>query len=174
VPTQQSASSGESPKAILLIALFKLIKGVLLIAVGIGAVRLLHRDVAEVVTRWVEILRVDPDNRLIHGLLTRIFSVSPNQLRALSVGTFLYAALLLTEGTGLLLRKRWAEYFTIITTAGLIPLEVYEILKHPTVAKTGVMVVNIAIVVYLIARVRKSTKSMRTNEGVGRREGRSR
>src|SRR5690242_7572790 len=54
----------------------------------------------------------------------------PNQLRALSVGTFIYAGLLATEGTGLLLRKRWAEYFTIITTAGFIPLGVYELSRH--------------------------------------------
>ena len=108
---------------LLLIALFKLIKGILLLAVGIGVLKLLHRDIAQTVAHWVDILRVDPDNRLIHRLLTRILSVTPAQLRAASAGTFVYAGLLLTEGLGLLFRKRWAEYFTIITTAGLIPIE---------------------------------------------------
>jgi uncharacterized membrane protein (DUF2068 family) len=77
------------------------------------------------------------------------------------VGTFVYAALLLTEGTGLLLRKRWAEYFTIITTAGLIPLEVYEISRHLTAAKVVVLLINVAIVLYLVARVRRSGRSSR-------------
>ena len=108
---------------LLLIALFKLIKGILLLAVGIGVLKLLHRDIAQIVAHWVDILRVDPDNRLIHRLLTRVLSVTPSQLRAASAGTFVYAGLLLTEGLGLLFRKRWAEYFTIITTAGLIPIE---------------------------------------------------
>ena len=145
----------ESTKTLLLIALFKLFKGLLLLAVGIGAIKLLHRDVAETVGHWVNLLRVDPDNRLVHAFLARVLRVSPNQLKALSAGTFVYASLLLTEGTGLLLRKRWAEYFTIITTAGLIPLEVYEIAKHLSPVKIGVLIVNIAIVVYLVLRVRR-------------------
>jgi uncharacterized membrane protein (DUF2068 family) len=137
------------------IALFKLIKGLLLVAVGIGALKLLHRDLADTLTHWVDILRVDPDNRFIHAALTRVLSVSPKQLKVTSVGTFVYAALLLTEGTGLLLRKRWAEYFTIITTGGLLPLEVYELSKHISAAKIVVLAVNLAIVVYLVVRVRR-------------------
>ncbi len=155
MPTETKPSTGaqESPAALLAIALFKLTKGVLLIIVGIGALKLLHRDVAEAVFHWIDVLRVDPDNRLIHSLLARVVSVTPKQLEAASVGTFIYAALLLTEGTGLLLRKRWAEYFTIISTAGLIPLEVYEIHRHLTAVKILVLLVNLAIVIYLIARV---------------------
>ena len=145
----------ESTKTLLFIALFKLFKGLLLVAVGIGALELLHRDVAETVGHWVNLLRVDPDNRLIHAFLARVLGVSPDQLKALSAGTFVYASLLLTEGTGLLLRKRWAEYFTIITTGGLIPLEVYETIKHLTPVKIGILIVNIAIVVYLVMRVRR-------------------
>jgi uncharacterized membrane protein (DUF2068 family) len=70
------------------------------------------------------------------------------------VGTFLYAGLFATEGIGLLLRKRWAEYFTIVTTSGLIPLEIYEIALHFTVTKLVVVFVNALIVWYLAARVR--------------------
>jgi uncharacterized membrane protein (DUF2068 family) len=139
---------------LLLIALFKLVKGLLLLAVGIGAVKLLHRDIAETLSDWVDFLRVDPDNRYIHGILARLLNLSPGQLKAASVGTFIYAGLLLTEGVGLLLRKRWAEYFTIITTAGLIPLELYELAKHVTAAKIAILIINIAIVVYLVVRVR--------------------
>jgi uncharacterized membrane protein (DUF2068 family) len=148
-------SAGERSTTLLLIALFKLTKGVLLLIVGIGALNLLHRDVASAIARWVDILRVDPDNRYIHRLLVHVLAVTPAQLKATSAGTFIYAGLLLTEGIGLLLRKRWAEYFTIITTAGLIPLEVYESIHRLTVAKIAILAINVAIVIYLIARVRK-------------------
>jgi uncharacterized membrane protein (DUF2068 family) len=141
----------------MLIALFKLLKGLLLVAVGFGALRLLHHDLADTVMRWVNILRVDPDNRYIHAALTRVLSVSPKQLKEASAGTFVYAALLLTEGTGLLLRRRWAEYFTIITTGGLIPLEIYEMSKHVTATKAVVLAVNVAIVIYLVLRVRRKS-----------------
>jgi uncharacterized membrane protein (DUF2068 family) len=148
------AQSRPKSKTLFLIALFKLTKGVLLLIVAIGAHKLLHRDVADTVAHWVDILRVDPDNRYVNALLTKALSVTPAQLKAASAGTFIYSALLLTEGIGLLLRKRWAEYFTIITTAGLIPLEVYEIVHHLTTAKIVILAVNVAIVIYLIARVR--------------------
>jgi uncharacterized membrane protein (DUF2068 family) len=145
----------KSPITLLLIALFKLVKGLLLLAVGVGAVKLLHRDIADTLSQWVDFLRVDPDNRYIHGILTHVLNLTPGQLKAASVGTFIYAGLLLTEGIGLLFRKRWAEYFTIITTAGLIPLELYELAKHVTVAKIAILIINIAIVVYLVVRVRR-------------------
>ncbi|MBV8897367.1 MAG: DUF2127 domain-containing protein [Acidobacteriaceae bacterium] len=150
------AKHGESTTTLLLIALFKLVKGILLIAVGIGALKLLHRDISETVSHWIDILRVDPDNRFVHGLVARLLRINQNQLKALSAGTFIYAGLLLTEGTGLLLRKRWAEYFTIITTAGLIPLEIYEITEQVTAAKIIVLLINIAIVLYLLVRVRRA------------------
>ncbi len=141
-----------------LIGLFKLLKALLLIAAGIGAIKLLHKDLASTAMHWVQVLRVDPDNRYIHGILLRIFRITPKQLKELSVGTFIYAGLFLTEGVGLLLRKHWAEYFTIITTGAFIPLEIYEVVRHFTVTKLGVTLVNVLIVWYLVARVRSRSK----------------
>jgi uncharacterized membrane protein (DUF2068 family) len=154
---RKEAAPRKSATTLVLIALFKLVKGLLLLAVGVGAVKLLHRDIAQTISDWVDFLRVDPDNRFIHGILTRLLRLSPAQLKAASVGTFIYAGLLLTEGIGLLLRKRWAEYFTIVTTAGLIPLELYELAKHITAAKVAILAINIAIVAYLVVRVRRNS-----------------
>jgi uncharacterized membrane protein (DUF2068 family) len=139
----------------LAIAIFKLFKGVALTVVGIGALSLLHHDVGEVVSHWVDVFRVDPGNRFIHRLLVSALSVTPQQLEAASVGTFFYSGLLLTEGIGLLLRKTWAEYFTIISTAGLLPLEVYEINRHLTATRVVVLLINVAIVIYLVKQVRR-------------------
>ena len=149
----------ESATVLVLIALFKLVKALALIAVGIGALKYLHKDLAASVLHWVNVLRVDPDNRFIQPILAKVFSVTPRQLRELSAGTFFYAALLLIEGVGLLLRKHWAEYFTIITTGALLPLELYELAKHVTMVKTIVLVINAAIVWYLVVRVRSRRRS---------------
>ena len=151
---QSKEARHESAKGLILIGVFKLFKALLLVAVGIGALTFLHKDVAETVSHWINILRVDPDNRFIHGLLAKLFAITPKQLKELSVGTFFYAALLGTEGVGLLMRQHWAEYFTVISTAALIPLEIYEIAEHFTVAKVGVLAINGAIVWYLVARLR--------------------
>ena len=144
--------------ALFLIGLFKLFKALLLVAVGIGAIKLLHKDLASTAMHWVQVLRVDSDNRYIHGFLARIFRITPKQLKELSVGTFIYAALFATEGTGLLLRRHWAEYFTIISTGALIPLEIYELVRHFTVVKLAVLVINALIVWYLVVRVRSRSK----------------
>jgi uncharacterized membrane protein (DUF2068 family) len=157
--TSKKQSSNEPFSFVLfLIGLFKLFKALLLIAVGIGAIHLLHKDLSGAVLHWVQVLRVDPDNRYVHGILVKIFRVTPKQLKELSVGTFIYAGLFLTEGMGLLLRKHWAEYFTIITTGLFIPLEIYELARHFTAVKLAVTVVNVLIVWYLVVRVRARSK----------------
>jgi uncharacterized membrane protein (DUF2068 family) len=80
------------------------------------------------------------------------------KLRELSVGTFFYSALLLTEGTGLLLRKRWAEYFTIIATSSFIPLEVYELARRVSAAKVILLLLNVVVVVYLVINLRRDRR----------------
>lgn len=140
---------------LLLIGLFKLVKGVALLILGFSLLRLLHRDVAATTLHWIEVLRVDPDNRFIHRALARVFRVTPKQLRELSVGTFFYAGIFLTEATGLLTRKHWAEYMTLISTGLFIPLEIYEILRHFTWMKVAVTIINVLIVVYLAAHIKR-------------------
>ena len=61
----------------------------------------------------------------------------------------------LVEGTGLWLDKLWAEYLTVIATALLLPLELYELVRKPTALKAGGIAVNVAIVVYLILVLRR-------------------
>ena len=144
-------------KGLWLIGGFKLVKGLLLVVVGIGALRLVHKDVADVVAGWLEQVHVDPEGRYADRLLTRLLSVDDRKLRAISAGTFGYAALLLTEGVGLLLRKRWAEYFTVIVTSSFIPLELYELWRHVTPTRLTVIAINIAIVWYLIVLLRRGS-----------------
>jgi uncharacterized membrane protein (DUF2068 family) len=142
-------------RGLLLIAAFKLLKGLALLALGIGALKLLHKDVAAEIAQWIDALRVDPHNHYIQLLLEKLGMVDDRKLKALSIGTFFYSALFLTEGTGLALRKRWAEYMTIISTASLLPVEIYEIAKGASVPKIVALLVNIAIVVYLVIELRR-------------------
>jgi uncharacterized membrane protein (DUF2068 family) len=145
------------PRTLWVIGCFKLAKGLMLVAVGVGALHMLHKDVADVVAGWFEHVHVDPDNRYADRVLTRLLSVDDRKLKAISLGTFGYAALLLTEGIGLLLRQRWAEYFTVIVTGSFIPLEVYELSRHVTLPRLIVIAVNVAIVWYLVVLLRRGS-----------------
>jgi uncharacterized membrane protein (DUF2068 family) len=151
--------SGESnSRGLLVIAIFKLFKALTLLAVGIGALKLMHRDVAAQVELWAELFRIDPHNHYIHWVLEKLPVLDARRLKELSVGTFFYSALYLTEGIGLALRKRWAEYFTIVSTSLFIPLEIYELAKRVNLAKGIVLLVNAGIVVYLVMELRRNTK----------------
>jgi len=154
-PRRAAPAPRQGRGIILLIAAFKLAKAILLVAAGLGVIRLLHHDVADTATHWVHALRVDPNNRFIHGLLERLLGVSHRRLQEIGVGTFFYAAVFLTEGTGLALGKRWAEYFTMIVTGSFLPFEVYELSRRVTAARCMVVAINLAVLLYLIARVRK-------------------
>jgi uncharacterized membrane protein (DUF2068 family) len=139
-----------------LIGLLKLSKGILLFASGVGFLKLLHKDVGDFVLQWINILHFDPDNRHIQSFLVKASILNERQLKELSIGSFFYAGLLITEGTGLLFVKRWAEYFSVVVTGSFIPLEVWELFRHFSAAKVLVIIVNVAIVVYLVVRLRGS------------------
>jgi len=138
-----------------LIAAFKLLKGLALLALGIGALHLLHKDVEAIVVRWINMFQVDPHNHYIHLLLAKLSILDDKRLKELSAGTFIYSAIFLTEGVGLALGKRWAEYLTIISTASLLPLEIYELARHASVGKSFALVINLAVVVYLALELRR-------------------
>jgi uncharacterized membrane protein (DUF2068 family) len=139
-----------------LIAAFKLLKGLSLLALSIGALKLLHKDVAAEAEHWINYLRFDPQNHYIQKLIEKFGMIDDRKLKQLSLGTFLYSGLFLTEGVGLALRKRWAEYLTIISTASLLPLEMYEIAKRVSVVRVVLLLINIAVVVYLVREVRRT------------------
>ena len=141
-------------KVVRLIGLFKLLKGVLLIAVGVAALKLLHTNVASLVERWVALLGLEQNSRFVGRALSAAAPLTPNRVRDLIVGSFLYGGLFLTEGIGLWLLKRWAMWFTVIITGSFLPVEIYVLLRHPSAGKVGVLAINLALVGYLIRRIR--------------------
>lgn len=141
-------------RLIRVIAVFKFLKTGLLIAVGLGAFKLLHKDIADIIEHWIETLKLDPGNHFLDAVLAKASNVRPEQIKKVGFGSFLYAGLFLTEGTGLWLRKRWGEWLTVIITSSLVPVEIYEIHRHLSAVKFGVLAINVAIVVYLIWRIR--------------------
>jgi uncharacterized membrane protein (DUF2068 family) len=153
-PQKSDAKARHRKEGLALIGIFKLAKAVILIVVGLGALRLVHRDVGEAARSFINHFRGDPDNRLLHALISKLTTLSPKKLEWLGVGSFIYAALFLTEGIGLIRQKRWAEWLAIISSSGLIPLELYEVIAHANWRRLIVLAINIAIVIYLIYQLR--------------------
>ena len=150
-----------SPLVFKLIGVGKLASGVLAIAVGFGLLRLFQSDAAETLEGWILRLRLDPDSRLIHEAVTRVAKIEPDHRRLIEAGAFFYGTLHMVEGFGLVRGKNWGAFLTIIATSSLVPLELYEISRKPTAVRIFVLIVNTALVAYLIwfeARRRRSEK----------------
>jgi len=137
-----------------LIALFKLLKALFLVMVGVSGLRLIDTDITGLVTEWVLRLGLDPGSRHVGRFLVKAAALTPSRLRELGVGSLVYAGLFLTEGIGLWRLKRWAEWLTVLITSSLVPLEAYEIYRHPTVVRVLLVLFNLAVVAYLVYRIR--------------------
>jgi uncharacterized membrane protein (DUF2068 family) len=88
-----------------------------------------------------------------HGVINRIrhlFSIQSGTLTKIGLVVSAYALVEGVEAVGLWLMKRWAEYLTFIVTASLLPFEVYELTVKVSPFKVIALIINIAIVVYLL------------------------
>jgi uncharacterized membrane protein (DUF2068 family) len=152
-------------RGVQLIAAFKLTGAVLLTIVGAGAMHLLQNDAVTVVTAWIDRFGGDLNGATARLLLSRIAGVSSSRFGQVGVGAFAYAAMLVTQGVGLLRGKAWAEWLTVLVTASFVPIEVWEISQGATVFKVALLVVNTAIVVYLVQHLRKKARAVRAMVG---------
>lgn len=143
-----------------LIAFFKLAKAILFFCAGIGILHLFNKDVEERLQHALDHLHVDPDNRYAKEFLSQVGKMTNTNLKiaGLSAISFFYAGLFGTEGTGLFLRKRWAEWFVVIVTGSLLPLEAYELFHRVSLLKMILIVVNLLILGYLIIVIRRKQR----------------
>jgi uncharacterized membrane protein (DUF2068 family) len=91
--------------------------------------------------------------------------MGPNKFVAIGLVALAYAAIFATEGIGLWLQKYWAEWFTVIATGSLIPLEIYESINHFSWLKLAVLIANSLIVIYLVRIALQSRAEMKKAAG---------
>ena len=135
---------------LLLIGIFKLGKALLFFGVGVGAIHLLHKDLGDELLRLAVALRFDPESRIVSTLMDKADLIDSHRLKEISLATFAYSGVALTEGIGLMLQKVWAEYFTLILTVSALPWEMYEIARRPTWFRVALLLINILVLWYLI------------------------
>jgi uncharacterized membrane protein (DUF2068 family) len=140
------------------IALYKLVKVLLLLALAYGEVRLSDASLAAKLVNWASARPLGLEHDVATRFLEWFSGLSESRLHALRIVTLAYAAVFATEGIGLWLQKRWAEWLTVIVTASLIPLEVWELIVRPNIGKAVVLIANTAIVIYLAWHVRSRSK----------------
>ncbi|GGA23000.1 DUF2127 domain-containing protein [Dyella nitratireducens] len=132
------------------IAIYKAIKSVSLIFVAFVAFGLHKEQNFEHLVHALEHLSLQDSSGMRWRLVGLLQQWGPSKFMAAGIVALAYAAIFATEGTGLWLRKHWAEWFTVIATGSLIPVEAYEMFHKFSWLKLGALIGNIVIVIYLI------------------------
>ncbi len=137
-----------------LIVALKMVQGALLAGVGIGLLMLHSQAANERVIQWLANWQFDSDTllvrRLLRAVLQKLGSTDAHHFILLGLAAFLYALVTFTEGLGLWTQAFWAEYFTVGISASFLPLELLEIAHHPKIGTIVLLLINIAVVVYLV------------------------
>lgn len=136
------------------IALFKLVKGLLLLLVGLGLLKLVHAEIATLFSLLIEALHLNADSRLIHALVLKVDALQPHGVLVAGIVSLGYAGMLLVEGIGLWLEFSWAAYLTVVSTSLLLPFELYEVIEQVSMLRVGVLLVNLAILFYLVSQLK--------------------
>jgi len=142
------------------IALYKIVKVLLLLAVAYGELRLRDASLAAKLLSWAQARPYGLEHRIVTQLLEWFSGLSVSRIYALRMVTLAYAAVFAVEGVGLWMQKRWAEWLTVIITASLIPLEAWEIFYRPTIGKVLILLANVAVVAYLVWHVRTKNRAV--------------
>jgi uncharacterized membrane protein (DUF2068 family) len=161
---KQPGTSISQNRWLVLIGFFKILKGVFFVLIGVGVLKLVHRDLADILFRLALALRIDPESHLVNLVLERADSLTPHRLRWIGAAVFFDAGLDFIEGTGLVLRKTWAEYFTLILTASFLPWELFEIVRHVTITKICLTILNVLVVLYLAYVLKQRQTRMQEQE----------
>jgi uncharacterized membrane protein (DUF2068 family) len=148
------AEPRRSDTTIALIGVFKLVKTVILLALGVAAFTGAPGQILHVVARLTHWTGIFSGREVVQRALAKVLSLDEHTIHRLGVASFCYAVVFATEGTGLLLKRRWAEWFTVVVTGSFVPIEVYELAHRPGLGKVAALLLNVAIVAYLAWRLR--------------------
>ncbi len=165
--THDNAPARQRDRILTMIAVFKFVKALTLIAIGVSALKLVGSDLLDQSNTVFDALGHSIDVFPVLKLLRDIGALAPNSLKLAGAGAFLYAALFVTEGVGLWRQKLWAEYLTVIATASFIPFEVYELVLKRTWPRVGALLINVLVVLYLVYRLRNPLTEQRDAPAAG-------
>jgi uncharacterized membrane protein (DUF2068 family) len=152
---KHKARTKSSTTTLRFIAITKLVKAVLVVAIGLGAFRLINKDLEESARNLTTHLRIDPENHYARLFLERVAKIDSTKLRHYGVVSFVFATELFTEGIGLWLNQNWAKYMVIVGTGFFIPFEAYSCFRRFTWEHLLLFIVNVAIVAYVAVVVRR-------------------
>lgn len=133
----------------------------MLIVVGIALLTHPHTNWAGEITKLVRDAGLEPKSNWIHRLINAVSRISQRRELVFGMIALAYGVLEGVEAYGLARRRRWGEWLTVIATSLLLIPEIWELTKSTTLLKLGALIVNLAIVAYLLWRIRTTDERAR-------------
>jgi uncharacterized membrane protein (DUF2068 family) len=130
------------------LAVFEAGKGLVVLALGFGLLRLIHRDVQHAAQVFVHHLHLPV--HVSDAFLNAASRIGERQVALAAAFAFAYAALRLAEAYGLWHMRAWGRWVAIVSAGLYMPLEIYELAHHPTVLRAILLATNVGIVVGLL------------------------
>jgi uncharacterized membrane protein (DUF2068 family) len=125
------------------------VKGLLLLALGLGIYSLSDNNLPAEFRALLKLLHIDPEKRFFVDLASNLGRLTPDNVLWVAFGTVFYSLFSLVEGVGLIFRISWAGWLAIGESVFFIPIEVYELQHHFTWKVLIILVLNIGIAWYL-------------------------
>lgn len=146
---------------LVLIAIYKGLQALLFVALGVGALHMLHRDIGDDLALLADHLNFNPESRFVNFVLVEASLINDPLLKRIGAAALCYAGVSLAEGIGLYLEKRWGEYLTLAITISFLPWEIFEIFHKITWFRFSLLAINILVLLYLAKVVVEQARERR-------------
>ena len=140
------------------VAVFEAFKGLLAVLAAGGLFYYIPRDLRYVVVELVGRLHLNAGKSYPNVFLRVVEDASNTQLWLIAALVVVYAAVRLTEAYGLWSGRKWAEWLAAVSGGIYIPLEIYEISRHVTWVRIAALILNVAIVAFMIFALRRRNR----------------
>ncbi len=145
---------GKSRGALLTIAVFELVKGVAALAAGLGLLSLAHTDVTHLANALIGHYHLDPEAHYPQLLIETADWIASSNMYNIVALSVCYALVRLIEAYGLWRDRAWAEWLAALGGALYLPFELIHLVKHTTLTNAGVLIGNLAVVIFMVYRLK--------------------
>jgi uncharacterized membrane protein (DUF2068 family) len=139
----------KSKKVLRLLSLFEAAKGLMVLLVGAGLLSLIHKSAQQEAAEIVKIFHLNPARHFPEIFINTIANLGNVRLWFLSISAMLYSFIRFAEAYGLWYDRLWAIWFAVASSALFLPMELYELTEHFTVARIVILLMNTLLVFYL-------------------------
>jgi uncharacterized membrane protein (DUF2068 family) len=154
--TQPQGTRARHDRLLPWIAAERAFRAIVLLGVGIALVSNPHANWAGDIAHLAQHLGLDPKENWIQRIIDDVNEIHANQDLVFGLAAIGYGVLEGAEAYGLLTRRRWGEWLTVVATSLLFIPEIWELTKSATPLKVGAVLVNVAVVLYLLWRLRRN------------------